>query len=248
MTIPALRDFILKQGPSRSVTTMEWGAFWAANKKEIDPVAPRHTVLTAKDPVKVTVTGSDVPAEPTTAEKPLHPKNKDVGNKPVVFSSEILLDQSDLKLMAVGEEITLMSWGNAFVRSIESNAEGVVTSASIELNLAGDVKKTDKKVTWLSAAGQKLVPGEAWDFDYLLNKNTLTEDDVLEDCLTPVTATEENVLGGISLETVKKDDIIQLERRGFYRVDKGLKDWAEGEAGEKGPRVVMFLIPSGKSS
>ncbi|CAK7270186.1 hypothetical protein SEPCBS57363_003977 [Sporothrix epigloea] len=248
MTIPALRDFILKQGPSRSVTTMEWGAFWAANKKEIDPVAPRHTVLTAKDPVKVTVTGSDVPAEPTTAEKPLHPKNKDVGNKPVVFSSEILLDQADLKLMAVGEEITLMSWGNAFVRSIESNAEGLVTSASIELNLAGDVKKTDKKVTWLSAAGQKLVPGEAWDFDYLLNKNTLTEDDVLEDCLTPVTATEENVLGGISLETVKKDDIIQLERRGFYRVDKGLKDWAEGEAGEKGPRVVMFLIPSGKSS
>ncbi|CAK7274748.1 hypothetical protein SEPCBS119000_006330 [Sporothrix epigloea] len=248
MTIPALRDFILKQGPSRSVTTMEWGAFWAANKKEIDPVAPRHTVLAAKDPVKVTVTGADVPTAPNTVEKPLHPKNKEVGNKPVVFSSEILLDQADLKLMAVGEEITLMSWGNAFVRSIESNAEGVVTSASIELHLAGDVKKTEKKVTWLSAAGQKLVPAEAWDFDYLLTKNTLAEDDVLEDFLTPVTATEENVLGGISLETVKKDDIIQLERRGFYRVDKGLKDWAEGEAGEKGPRVVMFLIPSGKSS
>ena len=248
MTIPALRDFILKQGPSRSVTTMEWGAFWAANKKEIDPIAPRHTVLTAKDTVKVTVTGADAPAAPTTVEKPLHPKNKDVGTKPVVFSSEILMDQADLKLMAVGEEITLMTWGNAFVRAIETSAEGVVTSASVELNLAGDVKKTEKKVTWLSAVGQTLVPGEAWDFDYLLTKNTLTDDDVLEDCLTPVTATEEDVLGGVSLATVKKDDIIQLERRGFFRVDKGLNDWAEGEAGEKGPRVVMFMIPSGKSN
>lgn len=248
MTIPALRDFILKQGPSRSVTTMEWGVFWAANKKEIDPVAPRHTVISAKDAVKVSVTGADAPTAPTSVEKPLHPKNKEVGTKQVVFSSEILLDQADLKLMKVGEEITLMSWGNAIVKDIQTGADGVVTGATVELHLAGDVKKTEKKVTWLSTAGQKLVNGEAWDFDYLLTKNTLTDDDVLEDCLNPVTSTEEDVLGGANMKDLKKDDIIQLERRGFYRVDKGLNDWAEGEAGDKGPRIVMFLIPSGKSS
>ncbi|KIH92833.1 glutamyl-tRNA synthetase [Sporothrix brasiliensis 5110] len=248
MTIPALRDFILKQGPSRSVTTMEWGVFWAANKKEIDPVAPRHTVVSAKDAVKVTVTGADAPAAPQSVEKPLHPKNKDVGTKQVVFSSEILLDQADVKLMKVGEEITLMSWGNAIVKDIQAGADGVVTAATVELHLAGDVKKTEKKVTWLSTAGQTLLKGEAWDFDYLLTKNTLTEDDVLEDCLNPVTATEEDVLGGANMKDLKKDDIIQLERRGFYRVDKGLGDWAEGQAGEKGARIVMFLIPSGKST
>ncbi|KJR88559.1 glutamyl-tRNA synthetase [Sporothrix schenckii 1099-18] len=248
MTIPALRDFILKQGPSRSVTTMEWGVFWAANKKEIDPVAPRHTVVSAKDAVKVTVTGADAPAAPQSVEKPLHPKNKDVGTKQVVFSSEILLDQADVKLMKVGEEITLMSWGNAIVKDIQTGTDGVVTAATVELHLAGDVKKTEKKVTWLSTAGQTLLKGEAWDFDYLLTKNTLTEDDVLEDCLNPVTATEEDVLGGANMKDLKKDDIIQLERRGFYRVDKGLGDWAEGQAGEKGARIVMFLIPSGKST
>lgn len=227
---------------------MEWGVFWAANKKEIDPVAPRHTVVSAKDAVKVSVTGADAPAAPHSVEKPLHPKNKEVGTKQVVFSSEILLDQADLKLIKVGEEITLMSWGNAIVKDIQTGADGVVTAATVELHLAGDVKKTEKKVTWLSTAGQTLVNGEAWDFDYLLTKNTLTEDDVLEDCLNPVTATEEDVLGGANMKDLKKDDIIQLERRGFYRVDKGLGDWAEGEAGDKGPRIVMFLIPSGKST
>ncbi|EFX00299.1 glutamyl-tRNA synthetase [Grosmannia clavigera kw1407] len=249
MTIPALRDFILKQGPSRSVTTMEWGAFWATNKKEIDPIAPRHTIVAAKDAVKVRLTGSDAPAESFTAEKPLHPKNKDVGTKAVVFSSEIILDQTDVKLMKVGEEVTLMAWGNAFVRSIEGgDGDSPITSATFELNLSGDVKKTDKKVTWLSSKGQNFVSGEAWDFDYLLTKNTLEENDNLEDCLTPVTATEEAVLGGENMSELKKDDIIQLERRGFYRVDKGLNDWKEGEAGLKGPRIVLFAIPSGKSN
>lgn len=228
---------------------MEWGAFWATNKKEIDPIAPRHTVATAKDTVKVSLIGSDAPLEPFTTEKPLHPKNKEVGTKAVVFSSEIILDQEDVKLMKVGEEITLMAWGNAFVRSIEGGSDGnPVTNATFELNLSGDVKKTEKKVTWLSSKGQKLVNGETWDFDYLLTKNTLEEDDNLEDFLTPVTATEESVVGGENMASLKKDDIIQLERRGFYRVDKGLDDWKEGEAGERGPRIVMFSIPSGKSN
>lgn len=228
---------------------MEWGAFWATNKKEIDPVAPRYTVIAAKDAVKVSLMGADVPAEPLVEDRPLHPKNKDVGAKKVVFSSEIILDQADLKLMKVGEEITLMSWGNAFVRSIEGGESGIpITSATFELHLSGDVKKTEKKVTWLSSKGQTVINGEAWDFDYLLTKNTLEEDDNLEDFLTPVTATEESVLGGENMAALKRDDIIQLERRGFYRVDKGLGDWKEGEAGEKGPRIVLFFIPSGKTN
>jgi glutamyl-tRNA synthetase len=43
MTVPALREFILRQGPSRNILNLEWGAFWALNKKYIDPEAARHT-------------------------------------------------------------------------------------------------------------------------------------------------------------------------------------------------------------
>jgi len=248
MTIPALREFILKQGPSRNVTTMDWGAFWATNKKEIDPVAPRHTAICQKEAVKVAVTGSDAPTSPVLADRPLHPKNKDVGTKKVAFSSEVIIEQEDAKLMKSGEEITLMAWGNAFVRDIQGADGQPVTGMTIELNLAGDVKKTEKKITWLAAEGQTLIPGEIWDFDYLITKDKLEEDDNVDDFLNPNTATMEDVWCAETMSNVKENDIIQLERKGFYRVDKGLGDWKNGEEGKKGKRIVMFCIPTGRAN
>lgn len=239
MTIPALRDFILKQGPSRNVVVMDWTAFWAANKKEIDPIAPRHTAILAKDAVKVTITGEDVPAEPRSEEKPKHPKNPAVGTKKVVFSKEFILDQADAKLFKKDEEITLMQWGNAIVRDIPSGE--TIPSITCELNLKGDVRSTEKKVTWLSTQGQELIKAELWDFDYLITKDKLEEDDELEKFLNPTTATMEEALCDEGVKDLKKDDIIQLERRGYYRVDKGFN---EGE--EKG-KVVLFAIPTGKA-
>lgn len=238
MTIPALRDFILRQGPSRNVVSMDWASFWATNKKIVDPIAPRHTAILKKDHVKVTVTGDDAPAEPRSEEKPLHPKNSEVGTKKVAFSKELVLDQADAKLFKDGEEITLMQWGNAFVKSITGSDP--ISGFTAELNLKGDVRSTDKKVTWLSTQGQKLIDAELWDFDYLITKDKLEEDDELEKFLTPVTATMEEAFCDEGVAKLKKDDIIQLERRGYYRVDKG---YDEGD--EK--KVVLFCIPTGKS-
>lgn len=245
MTVSALRDFILRQGPSRNVVTMDWTVFWAANKKEIDPVAPRHTAIGQKDVVKVALTGAEAPAAPFKEDRPKHPKNPDVGLKEVAFSSEILLDQADVKSFKPDEEITLMAWGNAIFRGAEGSDP--ITSATAELNLKGDFKATEKKVTWLSTQGATLVPAEIWDFDYLITKDKLEEDDKVEDFLNPVTATSEMVWCDEGVGAVKKDDIIQLERRGFYRVDKGLDDWKDGSEGPEGKRVVMFCIPTGKS-
>jgi glutamyl-tRNA synthetase len=246
MTLPALRDFILRQGPSRNVVTMDWTSFWSANKKEIDPVVARHTAISQKDIVKVTVTGADAPAEAFVLDKPKHPKNPDVGTKKVAFSSHLLLDQADAKSFKAGEEITLMAWGNAFVRDIKSGDP--ITDITVELNLKGDVKTTDKKVTWLSSQGTTLVPAELWDFDYLITKDKLEDEDKMEDFLTPVTESMEDAWCDEGVAKLKADDIIQLERRGYYRVDKGLGDWTDGEEGPKGKRVVMFYIPTGKTT
>lgn len=241
MTVPALREFILKQGPSRNVVTMDWTNFWATNKKEIDPLAPRHTAILKKDVVKVAITGAEAPAEPYTADKPKHPKNKDIGTKKVAFANELLLDQADAKSFKEGEEITLMAWGNAFIRQIGSGDP--IPTLSAELNLQGDVKKTEKKVTWLASKGQNLVPAELWDFDYLITKDVLGEDDNMEDFLNPVTSTMDEAWCDEATSELKKDDIIQLERRGYYRVDKGLGDWKEGEE----RKLVLFCIPTGKT-
>ena len=110
MTIEALKQFILSQGPSKNVVNLDWTIIWAFNKKVIDPVAPRHTALLKSGLVTAKLTGA--PAT-TTEVKPKHQKNPEVGTKEVVFGGPILLEQEDAKSFKEGEEITLMGWGNA---------------------------------------------------------------------------------------------------------------------------------------
>lgn len=234
MTIPALRDFILKQGPSRNIVVMDWTNFWASNKKIIDPIAPRHTSVDVKD--KVTATVINGPEKPYTEDKPKHAKNPAVGTKKVAYSKNLILDQEDVKLFKQDEEITLMNWGNAFVRKITGSDP--VTSIELELHLEGDVKKTEKKVTWLSTEGQDLVPAEVWDFDYLMSKDKLDEGDNWEDFVNPNSSSKLDALCDGNVTDLKEDDIIQLERKGYFRVDK---------AAGAGKPIVLFNIPTGKT-
>ncbi|KAL3478424.1 tRNA synthetases class I, catalytic domain-containing protein [Aspergillus californicus] len=235
MTIPALREFILKQGPSKNIVNLDWTIFWATNKKHIDPVAPRHTAIIKKGAVKAIITGG--PAEPYTLERPKHNKNPDVGTKQVTFSSTVLFDQEDAKTFKQDEEITLMAWGNAFVRKITTDASGDVTELELDLNEKGDFKKTEKKVTWLSA-DQDLVPVELVDFDHLLNKDALQEDDRLEDVLNEKTEFRDDALADSNVANLKEGDIIQFERKGYYRLDR---PYAPGKP------AILFNIPSGKT-
>ena len=93
-------------------------------------------------------------------------RNPAIGMKKVAFSKHLIFDQEDVKLFKVDEEITLMNWGNAIVRKINGSAP--IKDIELELHLEGDVKKTEKKVTWLSTEGQDLVKAELYEFDYLI--------------------------------------------------------------------------------
>lgn len=234
MTIPALRDFILKQGPSRNIVVMDWTNFWASNKKEIDPIAPRHTAVEVKDAVRATVTNG--PAAAYTEDKPKHAKNPALGLKTVAYSKHLIFDQADVALFKQDEEITLMNWGNAIVRKIISS--GPITEIELELHLEGDVKKTEKKVTWLSTSGQELTKAELYEFDYLITKDKLEEEDNWEDFVNPESAIKTDALCDGNVADLKEGDIIQLERKGYFRVDKPAKD---------GEPAVLFGIPTGKT-
>lgn len=239
MTIDALREFILKQGPSRNIVNLDWTSFWATNKKYIDPIAPRHTAVTKDNMVTVTVKGARV--APYTEDKPKHGKNPELGNKKVAYSSEILVDQADAQAFTQDEEITLMNWGNAIVRSIKHSLNplnrSLITGLELELHLQGDVKKTKQKITWLATAGQELIPVELVDFDYLITKDKLEEDDNVDDFLNPKTLFRTEALADGNVADLKEDDIIQFERKGYFRVDRAFKH---------GEKAVMFCIPTGK--
>jgi glutamyl-tRNA synthetase len=238
-TIGALREFILRQGPSKNIVNLDWTTFWATNKKYIDPIAKRYTAVEAKDKVPVTVIGAR--AAPYSEQKPVHAKNAELGTKKVVFSGSLVIDQADAASFEQDEEITLMNWGNAIVRKISHSINPLhlkqVTGVELELHLQGDVKKTKKKITWLST-DQELVPLQLVDFDYLITKNKLEEDDNYEDFLTPQTEFRTDALGDENVAGLAEDDVIQFDRKGFYRVDKAFKH---------GEPAVLFAIPTGKT-
>ncbi|KAL8988846.1 MAG: hypothetical protein Q9177_002139 [Variospora cf. flavescens] len=241
MTIDALREFILKQGPSRNIVNLDWTTFWATNKKYIDPVAPRHTAIELENAVTATVKGARV--APYTEDKPKHGKNPELGTKKVAYSSEILIDQADAQAFEQDEEITLMNWGNAIVRSISHSLNPIhrslVTSLELELHLQGDVKKTKQKITWLAKSGQEPIPVELVDFDYLITKDKLEEDDNVDDFLNPKTEFRTEAVADGNVAELKENDVIQFERKGYFRVDRAFKH---------GEKAVMFCIPTGKEN
>lgn len=136
-------------------------------------------------------------------------------------------------------QITLMDWGNAIVRSKEKNADGKFTSVVVDLNLEGDFRKTKKKITWLAQpTPEDLLASVALvDFDYLITKKKLEENDDVKDFVTPVSEFKEFGYADANVLELKTGDVIQFERKGYYIYDS-----------EKVGIREFFKIPDGKAA
>jgi len=136
-----------------------------------------------------------------------------------------------------------MDWGNAIVRSKTVDANGTVTAIEMDLNLDGDFRKTKKKITWLAqpTAEHVLVDVTLLDYDYLITKKKLEEDDELKDFVSPVTEFRTEAYADANVKELKKGDIIQFERKGYYIFDGTTGD------GDK-LRLEFIHIPDGKQA
>ncbi|KAJ2741863.1 glutamate--tRNA ligase, partial [Coemansia sp. BCRC 34301] len=241
MTIEAVRQYMLMQGASQRDMLLEWDKIWALNKKVIDPKAPRHTALLKQGLVPTTMAGA--PQQPEVRDMLRHKKAPELGMKRTVFSEQLFVDQEDAAELEVGEELTLMDWGNAIVERIERTPEGTTVSAlHLRLHLEGDVKSTKKKITWLGQHPE-VHPVEAllMDYDYLFTKKKIDADDDIRDFLTPVTQFVDAAIVDANVGELPAGTIIQLERRGYFIVDKVA---SMSEVGA----VTLIRIPDGKAA
>lgn len=281
LTLPALKEFILLQGASKNLTTQEWDRIWAINKRMIDPVAPRHTAVLTSGRVPLYLSGGPAPGAPEVAACPRHKKDPSMGTKAVARAAVVVLDRADAAAVAAevkaasagsgggGAEVTLMDWGNAVVESYEvgknESGELVVTALRGRLHLAGDVKRTKLKLTWLpspeeaqaaaasaspeaaplksaaAAGGGGLVPLRLSDFDYLITKKKVEDDDDFASLVNSDTRRDVDALGDGNMAALRKGDIVQLERKGFYIVDRA---WEAEKAAEA---AVLLAIPDGRA-
>uniref|UniRef100_A0A383W857 glutamate--tRNA ligase n=1 Tax=Tetradesmus obliquus TaxID=3088 RepID=A0A383W857_TETOB len=237
LQVEALREFILSQGASKNVTYQEWDKIWTINKKLIDPVCPRHTAVAAAGKVLLTLEGA--PASPESSTIAKHKKNAAVGSKTLLKLGRVWLDQADGQEVQEGEEVTLMDWGNAIIKSVSKGPDGQVTGLTGVLNLAGDFKKTRLKLTWLADVPE-LVPLTLTDFDYLITKKKVEEDDDFEQLVNPTTKFESAALGDVNMSALKKGDLLQLERKGYFICDVPYGGSADKPA-------VLFSIPDGRT-
>ena len=188
-------------------------------------------------------------------QNPKHKKNPEVGLKETVYGPVILVEQTDAQSFGVNEEvrlhnlgstldakgrqITLMDWGNAIIRSKKVAPSGYVITLTADLNLEGDFKKTEKKVTWLAdqaASGRALLSVTLLDYDYLITKKKLEETDNVADFVTGVSEFPVAAWTDVGVRDLLEGDVMQFERKGYYRVDR------------TGEEMAFVRIPDGRAA
>lgn len=238
MTVEGLKQFIIAQGSSRSVVFMEWDKIWAFNKKVIDPIAPRYSAV---DEDYVPVIIANVKEE--KVEVPKHPKNAEVGLKDVWTGPKILIDRVDADALKENENTTFINWGNIMIKKINKSG-GKITSIEAATNLDNKDYKKTLKLTWLAETSKaEFTPTWFVYFDHLMNKPLLGKDEDFKQFVGHETRREVKVLGDPELRKLKKGDIIQIQRKGFFRVDVPYKPASEFTGVEQ--PIILFYIPDG---
>ncbi|KAM6271908.1 bifunctional glutamate/proline--tRNA ligase isoform 5-T5 [Spheniscus humboldti] len=247
MTVEGLKQFIAAQGSSRSVVNMEWDKIWSFNKKlraickkVIDPVAPRYTAL-----LKDAVVPVNIPeAQEEMKEVAKHPKNADVGLKPVWYGSRVLIEGADAETLTEGEVVTFINWGNIIITKLNRNSSGKTVSIDAKLNLENkDFKKTTK-ITWLAETPRApLIPTVCVNYEHLITKPVLGKDEDFKQYINQNSKQEELMLGDPCLRELKKGDIIQLQRRGFFICDQPYEPVSPYSC--KDAPCILIYIPDG---
>jgi glutamyl-tRNA synthetase len=110
VNIDALKNFILSQGASRRVITMEWDKFWSENKKVLEDTAPRYMGVTESDKVQLQLTNIVDDEVPNIVTVELFPGKPDRGTRACRRSGSLLVDQVDAQAFTLNEQITLLRY------------------------------------------------------------------------------------------------------------------------------------------
>lgn len=243
LSVEALKEFMISQGASKNINLMEWDKIWALNKSKMEPKAPRYNAVYKDDMVLVEVDDIVKDGGMEIVDMPLHQKNAEIGTKKVVKSRNVYIDQADAALLNNGDEVTMMGWGNMFMNEIiKDNDSGKVVKIIAKTNLSGDFKKTKYKLTWIASKDnedvEKFTPLTLVEYGPLITVEKLEEDQKVEDYVNKNSKEEVLAYGEHALSELKHGDVIQIQRKGFYRVDAV-------PAADNNNRFVLIYIPDG---
>ncbi|TNJ27782.1 Glutamate-tRNA ligase [Giardia muris] len=231
----ALRAFILEQGATRRVNYQEWSKIWAVNKQYIEPTAKRFHAVHAEGCVTARILNM---LFCELRDVSVHPKDASLGTKKVLYRNRILLDGSDLDQMqsrnlGPGDKVTLMGWGNMRIDKVDYETRDLALSPCLE-----DTSYTGTlKLTWI-ADSCTVKRARACYFGHLVTKAVLGPGEDFRDYVNQSSLQSFDILvQGNLLSYVRPGDTIQLERWGFYYLDR-IEDGVP----------ILHYVPEGKGS
>jgi glutamyl-tRNA synthetase len=104
------------------------------------------------------------------------------------YAPTVWVEADDALTFEDNEEITLMKWGNIILQSKETEGDKI-TSFTAQVNVAGDFKKTKKKITWV-AQTEDTIPVVLVEFDFLITKPKIEEDEDFMKFINPSSKAE----------------------------------------------------------
>lgn len=188
------RELAVMIGPSRSQPIIEWKMLLAVNKKFLDPIANRYSVV--RNPVKLVVEG----APQLEAELVNHPEFPEKGSRKIPTAGTFFIERNDVEKMKVKDIFRLKDLYNVEVTGISKN--------EVEGKFAGRemVSHDTMKIHWVTG-------------DYVKVKVIVPDVLFIGENVNPKSLEVLECHGEKALSNLKAGDQIQMERFGFARVD-----------------------------
>ncbi|KAL5226582.1 hypothetical protein ABZP36_014847, partial [Zizania latifolia] len=113
----------------------------------------RHTAVLKDQRVLLTLTNG--PEKPFVRVLPRHKKYEGAGKKATTFINKIWLEYADASVISMGQEATLMDWGNAIIKEIKTE-NGTISELLGELHLESWKKMMISLTILIHALDEKL--------------------------------------------------------------------------------------------
>jgi glutamyl-tRNA synthetase len=189
-----IKEVTREVGLSIAQPVIDWALILGINRRIIDPIANRYYFVS--QPVLVEIKDT----KPQEATIPFHPDFKDRGSRTISVKSRVYIDGSDADSLELGEIFRLKHLYNVRVEK--------QTKKRIECRYVGNaLDQADKKIQWVS---EETVPVQLFTPDVLFINGEVN----------PQSLKAENGLGEKALQLTQLGELIQLERKGFGRIDQ----------------------------
>lgn len=195
LTQDVLKEYIIMQGPSKNTVLLEWDKLWAMNARAVDKIAKKIHGIEKDNTVKIMLRAGLNGSAASQKET-----DRTVGE--IVYVSA-----SDLERVEVGEFITLMGLGS--YKIVEISPSIVCVPDKIL------PKNTKVRLTWIP---ESPVEAEAVEFGDLIRVDKM-EDCTINEVFNEESKSTERILCDERIQTAKKGDFIQIEKKGIYYVD-----------------------------